>query len=109
MRRADAAAVRLLPQGIVRRPRRHDRLRWEDHIRSRADTIYHPVGTCRWAWTTWPWWTRSFACGASRACASSTPRSCPTLIGGNTNAPTIMIAEKAADMILGKPPLAAVR
>ncbi len=79
----------------------------DEAIRTHAESAYHPCGTCRMGARDDPMAvvdpdTRVIGIDALRVADSSI---FPQITNGNINAPSILVGEKAADHILGRPPL----
>ena len=75
-----------------------------DWVRNAAETTYHPVGTCKMGSDPMAVVDPQLRVHGITGLRIADASIMPTLTSGNTNAPSIMIGEKAADMLLNTAP-----
>jgi choline dehydrogenase-like flavoprotein len=78
-----------------------------EYIRAQSYTVHHPVSTCRMGTDALAVVDPQLRVVGLEGLRVADASVFPSLIGGNTNAAVVMVAEKAADMILGRPALTA--
>jgi choline dehydrogenase len=79
-----------------------------DYIRAQAYTVHHPVSTCRMGTDPGAVVDSQLRVVGLEGLRVADASVFPSIIGGNTNAAVVMVAEKAADLILGRPALAPI-
>jgi choline dehydrogenase-like flavoprotein len=95
---AEQPALRAVTTGAYGAPAGDDDASLIAHIERNSTTLYHPVGTCAMG-SVVDAQLRVLGMEGLRVIDASVM---PTLVRGNTNAPTIMLAERASDVIRGK-------
>ena len=75
------------------------------YIRAQAYTVHHPVSTCRMGVDAEAVVDRELRVIGLEGLRVADASVFPSIIGGNTNAAVVMVAEKAADLVLARPPL----